>query len=79
MAVVMTQRDFIGAAELGSLTGFSLSGLYSMHATGRGALAPILTKLGSRIGVWRLDYERFVAANLKFKAPAITEQRHASA
>lgn len=53
------QSDFIPATELSELTGRKLKTLYNEHSTGRGPLAPILTKFGDRLGVWRADYEQF--------------------
>lgn len=61
------QADFIPAAELSKLTGRSLKTIYNEHSTGRGPLAPILTKFGDRLGVWRADYEAFVASQRKFR------------
>jgi len=61
------QPDFIPAAELSKLTGYAPKSLYNQHSTGRGPLAPILTKFGMRLGAWRADYEAFVASQRKFR------------
>jgi predicted DNA-binding transcriptional regulator AlpA len=61
------KSDFIPAAELAQLTGRKLKTLYNEHSTGRGPLAPILTKFGMRLGAWRADYEAFVASQRKFR------------
>ncbi|HEY0941904.1 MAG TPA: hypothetical protein VGE08_17560 [Steroidobacter sp.] len=59
------QSDFIPAQELSKLTGRSLKTIYNEHSTGKGPLAPILTKFGDRLGVWRADYEAFKASQRK--------------
>jgi predicted DNA-binding transcriptional regulator AlpA len=57
--------DFIGADELAQLTGFTVKTIYHQHCTRRGALVPILSKLGRRLGAWREDYETWRAKQLK--------------
>ena len=53
--------DFISAAELAELTGFTLKTVYHQHSTQTGALVPILSKLGRRLGAWREDYDAWRA------------------
>ena len=65
--------DFIGAAELARLTGYSRKRLYHMHATGNGPLGHVLTKLGSRVGVWAADYQALLASWRKLP-PTVPEQ-----
>ena len=50
-------NDFISAAELAELTGFTVKTIYHQHSTQNGALVPILAKLGRRLGAWREDYD----------------------
>ena len=49
--------DFIGVKELAALTGFAPKTIYFQHSTQHGALVPILSKLGRKLGAWRGDYE----------------------
>lgn len=49
--------DFIGVKELAALTGFAPKTIYFQHSTQHGALVPILSKLGRKLGAWRDDYE----------------------
>ena len=49
--------DFIGVKELATLTGFAPKTIYFQHSTQHGALVPILSKLGRKLGAWRGDYE----------------------
>ena len=51
--------DFIFVSELSKRTGLPGGSIYNQHSSGRGALAPILVKLGGRLGCWREDYEAF--------------------
>ena len=51
--------DFMLMPELSRCTARAVKTLYDDHYTGRGELAPILTKLGGRLGCWREDYEAF--------------------
>jgi predicted DNA-binding transcriptional regulator AlpA len=53
--------DFLSAAELAELTGFTVKTIYHRHSTQTGALAPILSKLGRRLGAWREDYDAWRA------------------
>jgi hypothetical protein len=64
------QSDFIPAAELAQLTNRSLKTIYNEHSTGRGPLAPILTKFGDKLGAWRADYEQLTQAQRKLKQSA---------
>jgi predicted DNA-binding transcriptional regulator AlpA len=54
--------DFIPLKELSKLTGLSVSSLYNAHVRGsKRPLAGVITKLGGRTGVWRVDYEAWLA------------------
>jgi hypothetical protein len=53
------EPDFIPVARLSELTGFRPKSLYNQHSSGVGPLAVILTRLGSKVGVWRPDYEQW--------------------
>jgi predicted DNA-binding transcriptional regulator AlpA len=61
--------DFISVAELALLTGFTKRTIYFQHSTQTGALAPILSKLGRRLGAWKNDYEQWKTA--QYKLPSI--------
>lgn len=54
------QSDFILAVELSERTAKSIKSIYNEHSAGRGPLAPILCKLGGRLGCWRSDYENWL-------------------
>jgi hypothetical protein len=69
--------DWISSDELEALTGVDRRTLYNQHSTGKGALAPILTKLGGRLGVWRADYVLWRDAQRRLKPPE-SEQRPAA-
>jgi hypothetical protein len=69
--------DFIPVSELARLTCVPLKSLYNEHSSGRGALAPILTKIGGRLGCWRADYDLWVASQRRLRSPA-PEQRPAA-
>jgi predicted DNA-binding transcriptional regulator AlpA len=71
------QSDFIAVTELAQLTGFERKSLYNWHSTGTGPLAPIMTKVGGRLGAWRADYESWRDAQRKLKSP-LPEQRPAA-
>lgn len=58
--------DFIPVPELAHRTGYEPKSIYNQKSTGVGPLAPILTKLGGRVGVWRVDYERWLAAQCRY-------------
>jgi hypothetical protein len=55
----METSDFIGTEELSQLSTYTVNAIYAQYARKSGALFPILTKLGSRLGCWRADYEAF--------------------
>lgn len=59
--------DWIPAEQLERLTNVRLKTQYNQHSSGTGALAPILTKLGGRLGCWRSDYDVWRDAQLKLK------------
>jgi len=61
------EQDFIPVTQLAARTGFKAKSLYNQHSSGVGPLAPILTRLGSKVGAWRLDYERFVSEQRRLK------------
>lgn len=62
-------EDFISVAELALLTGFTKKTIYFQHSTQTGALAPILSKLGRRLGCWKNDYDQWKAA--QYKLPSV--------
>lgn len=64
------EADFLTVAELSRRTGIKLKTLYNTHSSGSGPLVEILTKLGSRLGAWRADYELWVAAQRRMKDEA---------
>ena len=64
------KSDFIPVVELSRLTTIPVKTIYNQHSTGKGPLAPILTKLGSRLGAWRADYEAWVVSECRFKEAA---------
>jgi predicted DNA-binding transcriptional regulator AlpA len=68
-AEMLPDSDFIDAADLARLLGCSVRGLYNAHRDKSGPFAPILTKLGKRVGAWRADYEEWREAQRKFKPP----------
>lgn len=52
-----TRNGFIpNGPELEDLTGFTPDAVRTQSSTGRGALVPILTKFGNRLGVWEADW-----------------------
>lgn len=62
--------DFIPVSELARLTGRRVTTLYNDNCKGSGPLAPIMTKFGGRIGVWRADYEMWRDSQRKLKGAA---------
>lgn len=58
----MQEPDFIPIVQLSQLTGFAPGSLYNQHSSGVGPVAPILTKLGHRVGAWRQDYQQWVVS-----------------
>jgi hypothetical protein len=65
-----TQPDFIPVAQLSRLTSLAVNTLYTQYQTQRGALAPILCKVGTRrLGCWRRDYEVWLATQRRLKDP----------
>jgi hypothetical protein len=69
----MRGSDFIGTEELSQLTGYTVNAIYAQHARKAGALAPILTKFGFKVGCWRADYEAFKQAGRRL--PSTESQR----
>jgi predicted DNA-binding transcriptional regulator AlpA len=65
----MPEPDFITVPPLAERTGYSPGSLYNQHSSGVGPLAPILTKMGGRVGVWRLDYEQWLDSQRRLKSP----------
>jgi hypothetical protein len=61
--------DFIGVKELSALTGFTPKTIYFQNSTRHGALVPILSKLGRKLGAWREDYEAWRAQQRKLPDP----------
>lgn len=64
------RSDFIPVAELSELTAISIKTLYNGHSAGSGPLAPILCKLGGRLGCWRSDYESWVGKQRRMPTEA---------
>jgi hypothetical protein len=61
-----TENRFIAnGPELKALTGFTVHSVRTQHSTGRGALVPILTKFGDRLGVWEADWHEFASSQRK--------------
>ncbi len=64
------KRDFIDVHELAQRTGFATKTLLNQRSTGRGAFAPILVRLGGKVGCWRADYEQLIADQRRLKVAA---------
>lgn len=63
-----TQPEFIpNGPSLYALTGFTPQSVRSQHSTKRGALVPILTRFGNRLGVWRADWIAFAESQRKLR------------
>ncbi len=60
-------RFIANGPEFEALTGFSPHSVRTQHCTGRGALVPILTKFGDRIGVWEADWRDLANSQRKFR------------
>jgi predicted DNA-binding transcriptional regulator AlpA len=69
--------DFLDATELSLLLGIPRRTLYNQKSSGSGPLAPILVKLGGRLGCWRADYDVWVQSQRKLSVPP-TEHRSAA-
>ena len=54
--------------ELEALTGFTPGAVRTQHCTGRGALVPVLTKFGDRLGIWEPDWHELVQRSRKLLA-----------
>ncbi len=67
----MQKSDFISATELSQLTGYTVNAIYAQHQRETGVLAPILTKLGAKVGCWREDYEVWKASLRRLPAPDV--------
>ena len=67
----LSKLTVLEAAELSKLTGLAVKTIYNQRGRckDRGALAPILTKLGGRVGCWRADYDVFVASQRRLVSP----------
>jgi predicted DNA-binding transcriptional regulator AlpA len=52
--------------SLAEETPFKRKSIYNQHSSGKGPLAPILVKLGGRLGCWRADYEAWKASQRRF-------------
>jgi hypothetical protein len=57
--------DFMRLPELAESSGLAPRSIKNMFYAQKGALHPILTKFGGRLGCWRADWEKFKAAQLK--------------
>jgi hypothetical protein len=56
------ESDFMVVPALAAATSFKPKSIYNQHSSGRGPLAPILVKVGGRLGCWRADYEAWKAS-----------------
>lgn len=63
---VEREPDFIPVLELSRRTGFSVGGLRNQLYSGKGPLAPILCRLGGRVGCWTADYKQWTDSQRKF-------------
>ena len=54
------KSSFMPVRELSQETNYAPKSIYNQHSRGRGALAPILVKVGGKLGVWRADYDIWV-------------------
>jgi hypothetical protein len=62
------QVEFMPVEEIAARSGFKAKSLYNQFSEQRGALIPILTKFGGRLGAWREDWETFKASQRKLSA-----------
>jgi hypothetical protein len=74
----MEQREFIRVVPLAKIFGFAPGTIYNSHATGRGPLAPILTKFGNAVGAWRGDVEALIAAERRLPDPQPADKQAAA-
>jgi hypothetical protein len=74
MATRVRNRFICNGPELEAITRFSPSSVRTQHSTGRGALVPVLTKFGDRLGVWSSDWDAFVNSQRKLRSD---ERAHA--
>jgi hypothetical protein len=56
----MVKSSFMPVQELSQETNYAPKSIYNQHSRGRGALAPILVKVGGKLGAWRADYDIWV-------------------
>jgi hypothetical protein len=70
------KAEFMELAELSEASSFALNCLRNQHTSGRGALAPILTRFGGKLGAWRSDWEALVASQRRLTSTA--EQKTAA-
>ena len=68
-----TRNRFIpNGPELEDLTGFTPDSVRTQSSTGRGALVPILTKFGNRLGVWEADWNELARSQRRLRnAPSL--------
>ena len=64
-----SDSDFLPVLDLAKLTKAAPKSIYNQHSTGNGPLAPILVKVGGRLGCWRADYELWRDAQRRLKSP----------
>lgn len=62
--------DFIPVARLAELQALDRKSIYNQHSSRRGALVPILVKVGGRLGCWREDYECWKSQQRRLKPEA---------
>jgi predicted DNA-binding transcriptional regulator AlpA len=71
------QSDFMLVPELEQATTFHRKSIYNMHSSGQGPLAPLLVKLGGKLGVFRTDYDAWLLAQRRIKPSAAEQRPHA--
>lgn len=47
-------------SELSQETNYAPKSIYNQHSRRKGPLAPILVKVGGKLGAWRADYDIWV-------------------
>jgi hypothetical protein len=71
--------DFMPVEEIAQKFSLSRNTVYAQWATQVGALVPLLTKLGGRVGCWRDDYKAFVQSRRRLPDFEVTPNRSAPA
>jgi hypothetical protein len=63
----MIVGEFMPLDELSAASTYAPNSLRNQHASGRGPLAPILTRFGGKLGCWRCDWDALVASQRRLK------------